>query len=216
MNQEIDTFESICAGRGEPIEVFDIVSPPERDIRCGKFIPSPDPVRVGIWKLPSDIEGGLMVCGTYHTGAPLQWHYNCGERSAVAHLLADRDRLRSELDAIAKERSGPHCLRCRNAAVCSTRDDDRSIPLCVADPEGSMPLWDPVTLADVQAVVSELDAACVELARVRRQLLRRMEIGVFRIWGGLPPGKQSRRHALRLQKFQCACRAERSRMEAES
>lgn len=45
MNQEIDTFESICAGRGEPIEVFDIVSPPERDIRCGKFIPSPDPVR---------------------------------------------------------------------------------------------------------------------------------------------------------------------------
>lgn len=103
MNQEIDTFESICAGRGEPIEVFDIVSPPERDIRCGKFIPSPDPVRVGIWKLPDDIEGGLMVCGTYHTGAPLQWHYNCGERSAVAHLLADRDRLRSELDAARAE-----------------------------------------------------------------------------------------------------------------
>ena len=77
------------------------------------------------------------------------------------------DRLRSELDAVAKERSGPHCLRCRNAAVCSTRDDDRSIPLCVADPEGSMPLWDPVTRADVQAVVSELDAARAELARAR-------------------------------------------------
>ena len=103
MNQEIDTFESICADRGEPIEVFDIVSPPERDIRCGKFIPSPDPVRVGIWKLPDDIEGGIMVCGTYHTGAPFQWHYNCGERSAVAHLLADRDRLRSELDAKCAE-----------------------------------------------------------------------------------------------------------------
>ena len=103
MNQEINTFESICAGRGEPIEVFDIVSPPERDIRCGKFIPSPDPVRVGIWRLPDDIEGGLMVCGTYHTGAPFQWHYNSGERSAVAHLLADRDRLRSELDAARAE-----------------------------------------------------------------------------------------------------------------
>ena len=60
-------------------------------------------VRVGIWRLPDDIEGGLMVCGTYHTGAPFQWHYNCGERSAVAHLLADRDRLRSELDAARAE-----------------------------------------------------------------------------------------------------------------
>ena len=33
-----------------------------------------------------------------------------------------------------------------------------------------MPLWEPVTLADVQAVVSELDAARAELARVRESV----------------------------------------------
>ena len=91
----------------------------------------------------------------------------------VEEAKADRDRLRSELDAIAKERSGPHCLRCRNAAACSTRGDDRSVPLCVTDPDGSMPLWDPVTLADVHAVASQLDAARAELERVRRSHLRR-------------------------------------------
>lgn len=122
------------------------------------------------------------------------------------------DCLRSELDAITKERSGPHCLRCRNAAACSTRDDNRAIPLCITDPDGSMPLWEPVTLADVQAVASELDATRAKLARVRRQLLRRMGIGVFRVWNNMPPKRQTRKNALRLQEFQCACRAELARM----
>lgn len=66
--------------------------------------------------------------------------------------------------------------------------------------------------ADRDRLRSELDAKCAELARVRRSQLRRMEIGVFRVWNNLPPKRQTRKNALRLQVFQCACRAELARM----
>ena len=100
---DIDTFESICATRGQPIEVFEITPHPGRDLCGGRFVANPDPIRVGIWKLPDEIEGGLMVCGTYHDGPPHQWHYNTGERATVAHLLAERDRLRAELQDVRDE-----------------------------------------------------------------------------------------------------------------
>ena len=145
------------------------------------------------------------------------------QESTYVALLADRDRLRSELDAVAKERSGPHCLRCRNAAVCSTRDDDRSIPLCVTDPDGSMPLWEPVTLADVQAVASELDAARAELARARLAYIRQIErraakhcaewAQVIRSMGCWDPQSYQGRRLARIRKVRDACRAELARME---
>ncbi|MEN6334110.1 MAG: hypothetical protein ABFE01_07590, partial [Phycisphaerales bacterium] len=100
----------------------------ERVIRGGSRGPTPDYTGEGSALVPPAEAWAVVV--------PEQG-------SIYAALLANRDRLRSELDAIAKERSGPHCLRCRNAAVCSTRDNDRSVPLCVADPECSMPLWEP-------------------------------------------------------------------------
>lgn len=140
----------------------------------------------------------------------------------VEEAKADRDRLRSELDAIAKERSGPHCLRCRNAAACSTRGDDRSVPLCVTDPDGSMPLWDPVTLADVHAVASQLDAARAELERVRRAYIRQIErraakhcdewAQVIRSMGCRDPGSYQGRRWTRIRKVRDACRAELARM----
>lgn len=140
----------------------------------------------------------------------------------VEEAKADRDRLRSELDAIAKERSGPHCLRCRNAAACSTRGDDRSVPLCVTDPDGSMPLWDPVTLADVHAVASQLDAARAELERVRRAYIRQIErraakhcdewAQVIRSMGRRDPGSYQGRRWTRIRKVRDACRAELARM----
>ena len=145
------TFDAICEKRGEPIAVFEISAHPERTMES--FSINPDPSKVAVWKISDEFEGGIIIYCTWGNNQDAEWYPNSGHRQLVAHLLADRDRLRSELDA-----------------------------------------------------------ARADLARVRRQLLRRMELGTFRVWSNLPPRRQTRKNALRLHAFQCACRAELARM----
>lgn len=94
-------------------------------------------------------------------------------REGADHLrevLADRDRLAAEL-----VKSGPSCDRCQSAHCCSVAGSTVP-PLCVTDPEGSLPLWMPWTNEDVRkrvdAVYAQVDRLQAELARVRSAGLR--------------------------------------------
>lgn len=78
--------------------------------------------------------------------------------------------LRECLEEIARLRAdastaSPSCDRCQSAHCCSVTGSTVP-PLCVTDPEGSMPLWMPWTNADVQARVNPLHA---EIDRLRAE-----------------------------------------------
>lgn len=78
--------------------------------------------------------------------------------------------LRECLEEIARLRAdastaSPSCDRCQSAHCCSVTGSTVP-PLCVTDPEGSLPLWMPWTNADVQARVDPLHA---EIDRLRAE-----------------------------------------------
>ena len=89
-----------------------------------------------------------------------------------------------------------------------------------------MDLWEPVTLADLHAVVSELDATRAELARVRKAYLLQIErraakhcdewARMIRSMGCWDPNVYQGRRLTRVRKVRDACRAELARMKAES
>jgi len=89
-------------------------------------------------------------------------------------ITADRDRLAAELQAVRGElaKHGPSCDRCQSSHCCSVAGC--APPLCVTDPEGSLPLWMPWTNEEVRkridAVYAQVDALHTELARVRSLL----------------------------------------------
>ena len=78
--------------------------------------------------------------------------------------------LRECLEEIARLRAdastaSPSCDRCQSAHCCSVTGSTVP-PLCVTDPDGSLPLWMPWTNADVQARVDPLHA---EIDRLRAE-----------------------------------------------
>lgn len=81
-------------------------------------------------------------------------------------LLADRDRLSSELQAVRAElaKSGPSCDRCQSAHCCSVVGTP---PGCVTDPEGSALSWTPWTNEDVRKIN---EARWAEIDRLRAAL----------------------------------------------
>jgi hypothetical protein len=89
------------------------------------------------------------------------------EGETMADLLRTREKLAT---------SGPSCDRCQSSHCCSVAGC--TPPLCVTDPDGSLPLWMPWANEDVRtridAVYAQVDALHAELARVRRDHLRRM------------------------------------------
>ena len=92
-------------------------------------------------------------------------------------LRAERDSLASELQVVRAElaKSGLSCDRCQSAHCCSVVGTP---PGCVADPDGSLPLWMPWTNEDVRKIDevrwSEIDRLRGELVRTKRNHLRRM------------------------------------------
>jgi len=90
-----------------------------------------------------DFEGGHIEGREQHTA--------CKE---IARLRADAST------------ASPACDRCQSAHCCSVRTHDGETPLCVTDPDGSLPLWMPWTNADVQARVNPLHA---EIDRLRAE-----------------------------------------------
>ena len=102
--KDIETFDSFCEAWGQPIADFEITPHPARNIRDrSKFCANPDPLRVAVWKVSEECQGGIVVGCTWHDGPPHQWHANDGSRAAIAHLLSERDRLASELQAVRGE-----------------------------------------------------------------------------------------------------------------
>lgn len=85
------------------------------------------------------------------------------EGETMADLLRTREKLAT---------SGPSCDRCQSSHCCSVAGC--TPPLCVTDPEGSLPLWMPWTNEEVRkridAVYAQVDALHAELARVRNLL----------------------------------------------
>lgn len=79
---------------------------------------------------------------------------------------------KNRMEAVAT--MSPACLRCQSSHCCSVRDDSAKIPLCVSDPEGSLPLWMPWTNADVQArvdpIYAQVDALREEIAQLREKV----------------------------------------------
>ena len=92
-------------------------------------------------------------------------------RPLLEYLKVGADHLAAALKEIARFRAdasaaSPSCDRCQSAHCCSVRTHDGETPLCVTDPDGSMPLWMPWTNADVQARVNPLHA---EIDRLRAE-----------------------------------------------
>ena len=106
-------------------------------------------------------------CGMSWSGMSAQYH--CGTypiaslKEKTAQSVACKEIARLRADASA---ASPSCDRCQSAHCCSVRTHDGEIPLCVTDPDGSMPLWMPWTNADVQARVNPLHA---EIDRLRAE-----------------------------------------------
>ena len=88
-------------------------------------------------------------------------HHVAEGATHLAAALKEIARLRADASA-----ASPSCDRCQSAHCCSVRTHDGEIPLCVTDPEGSLPLWMPWTNADVQARVNPLHA---EIDRLRAE-----------------------------------------------
>lgn len=106
-------------------------------------------------------------CGMSWSGMSAQYH--CGTypiaslKAKTSQSVACKEIARLRADASA---ASPSCDRCQSAHCCSVRTHDGEIPLCVTDPDGSMPLWMPWTNADVHARVDPLHA---EIARLRAE-----------------------------------------------
>ena len=106
-------------------------------------------------------------CGMSWSGMSAQYH--CGTypiaslKEKTAQSVACKEIARLRADASA---ASPSCDRCQSAHCCSVRTHDGETPLCVTDPDGSMPLWMPWTNADVQARVNPLHA---EIDRLRAE-----------------------------------------------
>ena len=88
-------------------------------------------------------------------------HHVAEGATHLAAALKEIARLRADASA-----ASPSCDRCQSAHCCSVRDESAKTPLCVTDPDGSMPLWMPWTNADVQARVNPLHA---EIDRLRAE-----------------------------------------------
>lgn len=91
-------------------------------------------------------------------------------RPLLENLKVGADHLAAALEEIARLRAdasavSPSCDRCQSAHCCSVTGSAVP-PLCVTDPEGSLPLWMPWTNADVQARVDPLHA---EIDRLRAE-----------------------------------------------
>ena len=78
-----------------------------------------------------------------------------------------RDESAEEIARLRADAStaSPSCDRCQSAHCCSVTGSTVP-PLCVTDPDGSLPLWMPWTNADVQARVDPLHA---EIGRLRAE-----------------------------------------------
>ena len=92
-------------------------------------------------------------CGTYLRNT----YEGPAIRSAACNEIA---RLRADAST-----ASPSCDRCQSAHCCSVTGSSVP-PLCVTDPDGSLPLWMPWTNADVQARVDPLHA---EIDKLRRE-----------------------------------------------
>ena len=102
---------------------------------------------------------------------PQEWIESTKRRWDSGHLYEGAQHLAAALEEIARLRAdasaaSPSCDRCQSAHCCSVRTHDGETPLCVTDPDGSMPLWMPWTNADVQARVGQLHA---EIDRLRAE-----------------------------------------------
>lgn len=98
-------------------------------------------------------------------GEEFRYHLHEFVEEGTQHLAA-------ALEAVAA--MSPACLRCQSSHCCSVRDDSAKVPLCVSDPEDSLPLWMPWTNADVQArvdpIYAQVDALRGEVSRLQAQL----------------------------------------------
>jgi len=85
-------------------------------------------------------------------------------RQSEGETMADLLRTRDEL-----AKHGPSCDRCQSSHCCSVAGC--TPPLCVTDPDGSLPLWMPWTNEEVRkridAVYAQVDALQAELAKAR-------------------------------------------------
>ena len=105
-------------------------------------------------------------CGMSWSGMSAQYH--CGTypiaslKEKTAQSVACKEIARLRADASA---ASPSCDRCQSAHCCSVTGSTVP-PLCVTDPDGSLPLWMPWTNADVQARVDPLHA---EIGRLRAE-----------------------------------------------
>lgn len=103
--------------------------------------------------------------------------------------------------------SGPSCARCQSSHCCSVAGS--TPPLCVTDPDGSLPLWMPWTNEDVSkriyAIYAQVDALQAELSRVRRNHLRRMEHDAIDLACG--PFRFTERDHVRINRIIDGCRA---------
>ncbi|MBK9580303.1 MAG: hypothetical protein IPO40_24825 [Fibrobacteres bacterium] len=91
-------------------------------------------------------------------------------RPLLENLKVGADHLAAALEEIARLRAdastaSPSCDRCQSAHCCSVTGSTVP-PLCVTDPDGSLPLWMPWTNADVQARVDALHA---EINKLRKE-----------------------------------------------
>lgn len=131
---------------------------------------------------PGDYTCTCQDCGCHYMGAKRSVQcYPCAEKFVPPprpETLEEKcDRLASELAQVRGElaKSGPSCNRCQSAHCCSVVGIP---PGCVADPEGSLPLWMPWTNEDVRKIDNvrwaEIDRLRAELARTKRNHLRRM------------------------------------------
>lgn len=132
---------------------------------------------------PGDYACTCTDCGANYLGAKRSSQcYPCAEKFVPPprpETLEEKcDRLASELAKVRGElaKSGPSCDRCQSAHCCSVVGTP---PGCVADPDGSLPLWMPWTNEDVRKIDevrwAEIDRLRGDLARTKRNHLRRME-----------------------------------------
>lgn len=128
--------------------------------------------------------------------------------SSIDAVLEENSSLRTNIQAVRGElaKHGPSCERCQSSHCCSVAGC--TPPLCVTDPDGSLPLWMPWTNEEVRkridAVYAQVDALQAELARVRRDHLRRMaqraeDLADRMAW--------SQRRAMQYARFAERCRA---------
>ena len=147
------TFDAIREKRGEPIAAFEISAHPERTMES--FSINPDPSKVAVWKISDEFEGGIIIYCTWGDGKDAEWHPNSGHRQLVAHLLADRDRLRSELDAARADLARARRSQLRRMEQRSAHL--RVVQMCVSwdDPRGK-----------IGKLARFCDACRAELARI--------------------------------------------------